>query len=62
MAVLILMLGITFFLIIGEASKVTGGLSGAVDGISRSIELQNEILQSLDNIKTGGGGSGIQDG
>ena len=61
MAILILMLGITFFLIIGEAQKVTGGLSDAVDGIARSIELQNEILQSLDNIKNSGG-SGLKDG
>jgi len=49
-AILIMMLGITFFLVIGEASKVTGGLAEATTQIAKSVEAQNEILQSLDNI------------
>jgi len=49
-AILIMMLGITFFLVIGEASKVTGGLAEATTQIAKSVEAQNQILQSLDNI------------
>ena len=54
-AILILMLGITFFLVIGEASKVTGGLGTAVENMGEMIEAQKDILQSLDNILSSSG-------
>tara|TARA_R100001530_G_scaffold30767_1_gene24217 strand:+ start:1258 stop:1944 length:687 start_codon:yes stop_codon:yes gene_type:complete len=54
-AILIMMLGITFFLVIGEASKVTGGVAEATTQIAQSIEAQKEILQSLDNLMSTSG-------
>ena len=50
-----MMLGITFFLVIGEASKVTGGVAEATTQIAQSIEAQKEILQSLDNLMSTSG-------
>lgn len=53
--VMILMLGIVSYLNVGESAKVTAGLSGTAEALQQTIESLNEILGSLDNIKSGSG-------
>jgi len=53
--ILIIMLGITFFLLLNKASGVGGQFSGVASQLDGTVQSLNQILDSLDNIKTGSG-------
>ena len=53
--VLILMLGITFFLLLNKASVISGQLVSGIQAQGDTITSLNEILKSLDNLKSGSG-------
>lgn len=53
--ILILMLGITFFLLLNKASIISGQLVSGIKAQGETINALNEILKSLDNLKSSSG-------
>ncbi len=55
MGLMIFLLGLTAYLVIGEASKIYGGLSGNIDAMAELTKEMARLLSSVDNIRTGSG-------
>lgn len=54
-AILILMLAIAFYMIFSKAGESFSQLSGVAESLKENLEVQKEILQSLENIKASSG-------
>lgn len=55
MGLMIFLLGLTAYLVIGEASKIYGGISGNIEAMNEMTKEMGRLLSSVDNIKAGSG-------
>lgn len=54
-AVIILMVGISGYLVIGEASKVVGAAAGNIETLNEITKTMNDILSNMNNIASSSG-------